>query len=1430
MLSRRVTARPRTNLQGVSLRGGRRRVSALSVALSLVVAPLTVWNLATPAQAAVIRSFEPVFSANTNGDILMAANTLMTCVNSAGCTTARNATTGNYSNNNYSMRFVDTDLIGTTFNSSSAELTVPTDGTVLFAALVWGGRTAGTSATTDNAALRGNAFFTAPGTSGVPVVATQVDVASPDGSGTGYQSYLDVTEIVSAAGSGYYTLANVQSASGGTNQYAGWSLVVAVGNPSAPARNLTIFTGFGSVANGDPLPTFTVSGFLTPPNGPVNTTLGAVAYEGDMGLTGDRFQLDSTTISNSLNPATNPFNSSITNRDAQVPSRIPAYNNQLGFDADLVSADGVLGNSATSADITLTTGGEQYFPGVVTFATDLYDPKLLGTKTVVDDNGGAIQPGDTLTYTVPVENIGLDTAAQSRFFDAIPTGTTFVPGSITVDGVPQTDAADGADTAEFVSQDNGYVLAYLGAGSTSTSGGAIPMTSGTAQHLVSFKVTIDPDTTNGQELVNAAALTYRGLTTRAAASSATNAVVSPVTTAPIAGNDPPDASPHVVSFTPAPGSRDVDIAVLTGDTDPEGDVLTVIAVTAAAGGTVVVNPDQTVTYAPQDDFAGRDVFTYTIQDTAGNKSTATVQVEVLNTAPDAIDDTATVFGSTPTVVAVLSNDTDANGDSRAVRSVSATTNGGTVTLVDGEVSYTSAPGYKGPDSFTYVLEDSRGGSDTATVLLTVLNNPPVAVDDAYTTATGTPVALDVRVNDMDADGDSLTVTPLTPTTDGALVLNSDGTGSYTPAANFAGTDVFTYRVSDGFGGTDTATVTIAVNGAPDAADDAASTAPGTPVDVPVLANDTDPNEGDVLTVTSATQPAHGTTVLLSDGSVRYTPAAGWAGADTFSYAITDGRGLSDTATVTVTTANTPPVANPDAASTPPDTAVTGVVVLANDTDANISAGVGQTLSVTDATADNGATVVVAGDGTLSVTPAAGFAGIVTVTYTLSDGAGGTALGTLAVTVENGVPTAVPDGPVTTATGTSVLLDVLGNDTDPNGDPLTLVPGAVTTPVDGDGLARGTATIEDGLVHYVPPAGWAGTATFEYTVSDGQGGTSVATVVVVVANAAPVAADDTMSTPSGTAATVDVLSNDSDPNIPGTDQELVVTAAVATDGAVVVRNPDGTLSIDPAPGFKGPVTVTYTVSDGAGGTDEGTLTLDVANAAPLAQPDLATTPYATAVDVDLLVNDTDANGGDVLSVVPGSLTVPQDASATDRGSVTVVDGVARYVPPTGFSGDVTFSYAVTDGTAQSTATVTITVGTAAPVAAPDSASTTVGVPVTISVLGNDTDVDGGTLTVVAVTQPAHGSVAIVGDALVYTPDATHTGAVTFTYSVSDGQGGTATATVTVDVRAVPAPPAAGPANPPALAATGLEVGTLLAAAALLIGAGTIALNSRRRRIT
>lgn len=186
---------------------------------------------------------------------------------------------------------------------------------------------------------------------------------------------------------------------------------------------------------------------------------------------------------------------------------------------------------------------------------------------------------------------------------------------------------------------------------------------------------------------------------------------------------------------------------------------------------------------------------------------------VTNRPPVAGNDTATVAEDGSVNVAVLANDSDPDGDTLAVQSVTQPANGTTVINADGTVRYLPRANFNGSDAFSYVVSDGRGGTATATVTITVtpVNDAPVAVNDSGATASGTAVTVTVLANDQDVDGDALTVTAVTPGANGSVVLNANGTVTYTPNAGFSGTDQFSYTISDGRGGTATGLVSVVVN-------------------------------------------------------------------------------------------------------------------------------------------------------------------------------------------------------------------------------------------------------------------------------------------------------------------------------------------------------------------------------------------------------------------------------------------------------------------------------------------------------------------------------------------------------------------------------------------------------------------------------------------
>ncbi|MFV8453403.1 cadherin-like domain-containing protein, partial [Vibrio campbellii] len=314
---------------------------------------------------------------------------------------------------------------------------------------------------------------------------------------------------------------------------------------------------------------------------------------------------------------------------------------------------------------------------------------------------------------------------------------------------------------------------------------------------------------------------------------------------------------------------------------------------------------------------------------------------------------------------------------------------------------------------------------------------------------------------------------------------------------------------------------------------------------------------------------------------------------------------------------------------------------------------------------------------------------------------------------NDAPVANDDSAVTDE-DTPVTIDVLPNDTDVDGDTLTIVNASV--PVD-----QGTVEIVDGKLVFTPAENFNGEATISYTVSDGELEDSAeVSVTVNPVNDAPVANDDSAVTDEDTPVTIDVLSNDTD--VDGDTLTIVNASVPADQGTVEIV--DGKLVFTPAENFNGEANISYTVSDGAlDDSAEVSVTVNPVNDAPVANDDSAVTDEDSPVTIDVLPNDTDVDG-DTLSIVNASVPA-------DQGTVEIVDGKLVFTPADNFNGEATISYTVSDGELEDSAEVSVTVNPVndAPVANDDSAVTDEDTPVTIDVLPNDTDVDGDTLTIV-----------------------------------------------------------------------------------------------------
>lgn len=840
-----------------------------------------------------------------------------------------------------------------------------------------------------------------------------------------------------------------------------------------------------------------------------------------------------------------------------------------------------------------------------------------------------------------------------------------------------------------------------------------------------------------------------------------------VTVTPV--NDLPLASGDVASTSE---DTPVAIAVLANDTDVDGDVLSVAGITQPGNGSAVINGGASVTYTPNPNFTGTDSFLYTLADGNGGTSSASVTVTIagVNDAPVAANDSATTAEDSAITIPVLSNDSDPEGDTVVLVSVTPATQG-QVQLSGTAIVYTPNANFNGQDSFGYSIGDGRGGSATATVVVTVtpVNDAPIAADDSATATEDTPVTISVLGNDSDVDGDALAVTGVTQSAHGSVVIGAGGSVIYTPAANFSGLATFTYAISDGKGGTASATVVvnvIAANDPPVASDDVASTAEDTAVVIGVLGNDTD-IDGDALVVASVTVAANGV-ATISGTAVSYVPNTNFFGTDSFAYTVSDGKGGTDNGVVTVTIAavNDLPVAVDDNVAVIEDTPLV-FNVIANDSDADADV-----LSVTNIAQPANGTVVQGTAGNVTYTPHANFAGNDSFTYSIADGRGGVSSAIVRITVAsvNDLPTAAPDT-VTVTEDTPANIEVLVNDLDIDGDVLSL--SAVTAP------AHGSAQINGNAVQYIPAPNFNGADAFNYSISDGKGGSATAQVSITVnaVNDVPVAVNDNIATTENSPVTIAVLVNDSD--VDG-DALSVASVTQGSNGSVTI-NGGASVTYTPNTNFAGSDSFSYAISDGKGGTATATVAVAVGgvNDNPVAVDDTATTSEDQAINVAVLVNDSDVDGD--------SLRINQVTQGAHGGVAANLDNTVTYTPNPNFNGVDTFSYTIEDGhggTAVGNVTVTVSPVNDAPVAVNDNTSTSEEVAVTISVLSNDTDVDGDALVLASVNvAPLHGTAVISGNSIVYTPSANFTGRDTLSYTIGDGQGASASATVVIDIVAV-----------------------------------------------
>jgi hypothetical protein len=741
---------------------------------------------------------------------------------------------------------------------------------------------------------------------------------------------------------------------------------------------------------------------------------------------------------------------------------------------------------------------------------------------------------------------------------------------------------------------------------------------------------------------------------------------------------------HTPEARPTSETTDEDVAVSStlDGFDFDGQALTYSIVSTPSDGAVVLTDASTgaYTYTPDSNYNGPDSFTFRVTDTdnnASNVATVTLTVDPVDDAPVAQDDAFTTPDDTPFSGTLPASDPDGG---MLLYTIVAQPTHGSVTVNNasaGSYTYTPDGSYAGDDPFTFRVFDGATYSNTATVTATVTstNSAPVAQDASETV--DEDATLTSALTATDADGDALAYAVASGASNGTVVLTDASTGAYTytPGADFNGSDSFTFTANDGRDGSNTATVTVTVapvNDAPVAQDGAASTMEDTAANGTLVATDVD---GDALTYALVSGASNGTVVITdaSTGAYTYTPDADFNGSDSFTFSANDGVADSNTATVTlgVSADNDAPVAQDDTLTTTEDAAASGTLV-ATDAD-------GDALTyVLVSGASNGAVVVTdASTGAYTYTPDSNYNGTDTFTFSTNDGSVNSNVATVTVTV-----TPVNDAPVAQDGAASTMEDAAvtgaAQATDVDGDALTYA-------LDTD-VTHGTLTLDpSGDFAYTPDPGFNGSDAFTFTASDGATTSNVATVTLAVGavNDAPVAQDASETVDEDATLTSALTATDVDG-----DPLTYAIAAQPLNGAVVVTDAStGAYTYTPDADFNGSDSFTFSANDGVTDSNVATVTITITPVndaptfvAPTPDPD-STVTVAAGQALSLPIAGDDVDGDALIYDVEG---LP-DGATFDAATPQIT-----WTPRWDDVGDYALTLRVSDATAQTSRDVTVTV--------------------------------------------------------------------------------------------------------------------------------------------
>ena len=874
--------------------------------------------------------------------------------------------------------------------------------------------------------------------------------------------------------------------------------------------------------------------------------------------------------------------------------------------------------------------------------------------------------------------------------------------------------------------------------------------------------------------------------------------------------------PPVVVVVPVLTPKDTPVQVCMPIKDPNtNDTHTVSVCGNPTNGTATASVNNTthelcISYTPTPGSVGQDAMCVIVCDPSGQCTTVTVPITVVDPTPPGVTPVAPKVTPVPVVttpdtpVVVCTPIVDNAGDTHTASLCSQPSSGTASVAVDNTTNtlcITYTPGSQPTSTSLCIQVCDQGGLCTTVVApVTVLpkNQAPLVNPDVNTFVPGIPTAGNVLTNDKDPEGTPLTAS-VAGTPPAGFTLNPDGSYTYTSPASQTAPVSVTVNVCDS--GTPPACATSVLtmtpvtppspvtNDAPVALNDATRTTAGTSTTVNVLANDKDPEGQPLSNPTIVGQPTNGTAGVNPDGTIRYTPNAGFVGTDRLTYQVCDTGSpvMCATAVVTFTVdpakpagvTNTAPVAIDDQLLTTKNVSATGTVA-ANDSDPE-----GQPLVFSKLTGPTHGTVVFSASGTYTYTPAAGFVGSDNFTYQVCDNATPAlcATATAYVTVSDpcGVTIAAPlitPTSVTVCNTGSLILTAIGE----SNATFTWTGSSLTAAVTGQTLA--IASLPSGVYQFSVIQEISG-------CTSKVASTSVLSTSVVCLFKTPVAIADLANTNINTPVSGNVLTNDSDPQgLP-----LIASLLAQPVNGTVTLSPNGSYTYTPPVGFTGNTTFCYIAQNTAGKSGTACVSVNVNpspgpyNDRPVANNDNTQTQQGIPVTIAVLANDTDP---DAAATPEGQLANPTLLGQPATGTVVAnANGTFTYTPPAGFTGTVSFPYQVCDKATTplcATALVSILVQptspvpvTLAPVAVDDALLVQVNMPKTGTVADNDSDPQG--LPLVYITgQPQNGTVIMSSNgSYTYTPAPGYSGPDNFTYLVCNTAAKCDVATVSVTVQ-------------------------------------------------